>query len=67
VDATQATGVFSFVDGTSCDYDTLIIISLVEEDGEIKILDIKDFSDPQKRSGFYAAAAKVVAKGAPPS
>jgi hypothetical protein len=53
--------VFSFVNGTTCDYDTVVILSLVEEDGEIKVLELKDFCDPQKRSAFYAGAAKAAA------
>jgi hypothetical protein len=64
---TQLTVVISLVDGTTYDYETVVIISLVEEDGEIKLIGVKDFSDPQKRSGFYAGIAKAAAKGAPAS
>jgi hypothetical protein len=60
---TQFTPIFCFVDGTTCDYDSVCILSFVEEDGEMKLLEIKDFCDPQMRSNFYACAAKVAAKG----
>jgi hypothetical protein len=59
----QLSGVFSLVDGNTCDYDSLFILSFGEEEGEIKMLDLKDFCDPEKRSGFYAGAAKAAAKG----
>ena len=35
---------------------------MIEEDGELKILEIKDFCDPKKRSDFHDWAAKVLAK-----
>lgn len=38
---------------------------MVEEDGELKILEIKDFCDPKKRSDFHDWATKVLAKGRP--
>jgi hypothetical protein len=60
---TQEKSLFYLVDGTTCEYDTLLILSLVEEDGEIKLLEIKDFCDPEKRSTFYSGAAKAAAKG----
>ena len=55
----QGTAVFTLVDGTICEYDTVCIVSLVEEDGEVKILECKDFSDPYKRGAFYAGVAKI--------
>jgi hypothetical protein len=64
---TQLTAVVSLVDGTTWDYESVVIISLVEEDGEMKLIEVKDFSDPQKRSGFYAGIAKAAVKGAPAS
>jgi hypothetical protein len=63
----QGTARCTLIDGTTQDYDSVLILSLVEEDGDIKILELKDFTDPQKRSAFYAGIAKVVAKGAPAS
>jgi hypothetical protein len=53
--------ILSLVDGTTCDYETVCIVSFVEEDREMKILEHKDFCDPEKRSAFYAGAAKGVA------
>ena len=36
------------------EYDSIAIITLVEEDGEIKILEFKDIAiDPEKRTMFY--------------
>jgi hypothetical protein len=59
----RMTMVFSPDDGTKCEYDTVCIFSFVEEDGEIKILELKDFCDPQKRSAFYVEAVKAAARG----
>ena len=36
------------VDGTTLDYDSISIFTLVEEDGELKITDLKDFCNPEK-------------------
>ena len=40
-------------DGATFEYDSVAIITVVEEDGELKILEFKDFTDPEKRSNFY--------------
>lgn len=45
--------------GTKLDYDTLLILTFVEEDGTLKVLDIKDFADPQKRSAIHAEVGKA--------
>jgi hypothetical protein len=42
--------------------DSARIISLIEEDGELKILQIKNFTDPQAHGAFSAAG-----EGAPAS
>ena len=39
----------STVNDTDIDYDTLTTLTLVKEDGEPKISEFKDFSDPEKR------------------
>ena len=39
--------------------DSLCIITLVEEDGELKILQTKEFSDPQKYRDYHSAKAAV--------
>jgi len=50
------------VSGTTLPYEAVLIVTLVEEDGELKILHCKDFSDPKKRDAFIAGAAKVTAQ-----
>ena len=52
------------IDDTQLDYDSLIIFTLVEEGGELKIDDFKDFSDPEKRSNLHSWIAKALAKRA---
>jgi len=39
--------------GTTFEYDSLTIFSFVKEDGELKVLEFKDFADTEKRSNFY--------------
>ena len=50
-------------DGAILDYDSALIVTLTEEDGELKLLAAKDFSDPVKRGKFHAWVAKALAKG----
>ena len=50
------------VHGTTFTSDTACILSLVEEDGELKILQAKTFSDPQQHTAIDSLIA--VAKGA---
>lgn len=50
-------------DGTKLDYDTLLIFTLIEEDGAIKILDLKDLAAPEKRGELHT----LVAQGLPKS
>ena len=50
-------------DGVRIDYDSVIILSFVDEDGEAKVIEIKDFADPGMRGAFHAEAAKALAKG----
>jgi len=57
------TAVWSTVDGTATNYDTVLIFSFIEEDGELKVVDIKDFADPEKRDAFHTEASKASAKG----
>jgi len=54
----------STADGTKFDYDSVSILTFGEEDGELKVLGCKDFSDPQKRSNLHNWAAKALAKNA---
>jgi len=60
---TQGTAVASIADGTTFDYSCICIISLAEEDGELKVVGYKDFCDPQKRSTLLAWIANAMAKG----
>jgi hypothetical protein len=48
--------------GDTFNYDTVLIITLIEEDGELKVLHCKDFSDPQKREAYLAGVAKAAAQ-----
>ena len=53
------------IDGTEIDYDTLTILTLTEEDGELKVAKFQDFSDPEKRGNLHGWVAKTLAsKGA---
>lgn len=61
----QITFICTTVDDTTLEYDSVIINTLVEEDGELKILENKDFSDPEKRGNLHSWATKALAKGAP--
>lgn len=59
----QLTSTWSTASGAKLDYHTLLILTFVEEDGILKVLDIKDFADSEKRSALYAEVAKTSAKG----
>lgn len=61
----QLTFLFTTADGTTIDYDSVFILSFVDEDGELKVIGAKIFSDPEKRTRFYADAAKLLAGGTP--
>lgn len=47
-------------DATKLEYDSVIINTIVEEDGELKILENKDFSDPHKRDEMHGWATKAL-------
>lgn len=55
----------STAESNTLEYDSLAIFTLVEEDGELKINDFKDFSNPEKRGKLHEWGAKFLAKGAP--
>lgn len=59
----QTTAVWSTVDGTAVNYDTVLIFTFIEEDGELKVVDIKDFADSEKRNAFHTEASKALGKG----
>lgn len=50
------------VDRTDLGYDTLLVFNLIEEDGTTKILDMKDFADPEKRGKLHSWIAGALAK-----
>lgn len=52
-----------FIGDTKIDYDTLCILTFTEEDGELKILEVKNFADPQKVGAVYTAFAQTQGKG----
>ena len=56
---TQSSVTFTTVGGTTVDYNSLAVASFVEEDGQLKILEVKEFCDPQERNAFHAATAKT--------
>lgn len=58
----QATAEFQIPSGVTLPYETLVIISVEEEDGVLKVSSIKDFPNPQKRNAFFAEAAKAAAQ-----
>ena len=48
---TQVTSTCSTVNGTTISKDAVCIISIVEEDGELKVLEAKEFADsPEHRA-----------------
>lgn len=59
----QHSFVFTTIDGSTIDYDCVLILSFVEEDGELKVLEGKDFSDPEMRRACYTQIAKLMAQG----
>jgi len=56
---------FTTPDGTTVDYDSLFILSFINEDGELKVLEAKLFPDTEKRGKFHAEVTKLLAKGTP--
>lgn len=59
---TQATRVLSTVFGGTFVYDALTILTLAEEDGELKVFHSKDFADPEKRLAVLTGAANAAAE-----
>ena len=44
------------------EYDFLAILTIVEEDGQLKIVDYKDFSDQEKQRKLHGWATQTLAK-----
>lgn len=55
----QITAACSIVRGAMINSDSICTISFVEGDGELKILQCKEFSDPQKFRDFHSAMDAV--------
>ena len=51
-------------DGDKIEYDSLSVFTVIEEDGELKVDEFKDFSDPEKRENLHGWVAEVLAKRA---
>ena len=51
------------VDGYEHKKDGVVIYTVVEEDGEFKVIEIKEFIDPEQRSKLFSWAANAQAKG----
>lgn len=58
----QVSGVASTADGDTLEHGAVAIITIAEEDGELKVLEVKEFCDPKKRNDFHIWAAKTLAK-----
>lgn len=54
----------SAVFGGTFTYDVITILTLVEEDRDLKVLHCKDFSDPEPRIAFLAGIKKAAAEKA---
>ena len=64
ITTTQGTRTISAVFGGTFSYDTITILTIGEEDGKLKVLHCKDFSDPEKRTAFYIGIANAAAEKA---
>lgn len=53
------------VGGVTLNYDAAAIFTFIDEDGKLKILECKVFTDPQQRGALYAEGAKALGKGVP--
>lgn len=47
------------VSGVTLPYEALLILTLVEEDGQLKILHCKDFADTRERNAFHTGAIEA--------
>ena len=50
-------------DGHEFEKDCLGIFTIVEDDGQLKISEIKEFVDPEQRSKLFSWVANALAKG----
>ena len=59
---TQTTLIFHTAFGATLNYETVLTHSLVEEDGELKVIHCKDFANPIQRSALIAGTVKAAAE-----
>ena len=64
---TQSTDICPTIYGVTLTYEAIYTLSFVEEDGELKVSECKEFIDSQEYGAFTAKIAKAVAKGVPTS
>ena len=62
-DLLQGSGAMHTSDGHEHKKDGVLIFTVVEEDGEHKISEIKEFIDPEQRSKIFSWANNALAKG----
>ena len=62
---TQASGVCHTVNGNHLEYESVSILTIVEEDGELKVSEFKDFCNPEKRGKLHGWLVETMAKLAP--
>ena len=58
----QFSSVFHTSDGHKMDEDGLAIFTAVEEDGKLKISELKVFTDPEQRGKLFSWGANALAK-----
>ena len=56
----QHSYLFTAADGTVIDYDCVLILSLANQDGELRVIEAKDFSDPEKRKARQVEVVKIM-------
>jgi len=61
---TQVTAVVSTTTGATLNYDSVVIFTLVEEDGKFKVLNCKEIGDADKRSAIFTGILKAAAEKA---
>ena len=60
---TQGTLVFHTPGVDRFSYDVAVILTIVEEDGELKILNCKSLADAEQRGAAFAWATKAQSQG----
>ena len=58
----QLLAVMHASDGNKFDKDCVVIFTVVEEDGQLKISEIKEFVDPEQRNKLFSWGANTLAK-----